>query len=606
MQTLIFAFISLIGGLAFFMFGMKFMSQSLEKMTGGLLEKLLRKVTANPLISIGLGIAITVAMQSSSATTVLLVGLVNSGIMHIEQTVAIIFGSNIGTTLTSWILSLSSISSENIFLQLLKPVNFSPIVAFIGMLMIMLSKKDKDKTIGNILLGFSLLMYGMIMMSDSLSPISQLDGFNEMIVKFINPFLAVMIGLVITAIIQSSAASIGILQALSMSSIIPYRVAFPIIMGQNIGTCATSLISCIGTNKNAKRVAILHLSIKVFGTIICLALFMLVDSIFTIELFDMKVNPFTIALIHTLFNIFITLVLSPFANLLINLTRKIIPGEDAVIVKDENIVESIKDKAKSIADRYVLHLDDRLFNQPSMALSECNNASRKMAILAKETIEESILLLNDYNYERIEKILINEEVLDKFEDKLGTYLVKLSAKEFNDLDTRKISKILHTLNDFERLGDHCVNLYYTLKTMNENKLKFSKNAQDELEVLSNAVKEIVSITVESYINNDSTLAKKVEPLEQVIDKLTAEIKDNHIGRLKTGFCSVQMGFVLSDCLTDFMRISDHCSNIAVAIIKLASNDEKYDTHKYLNYIKTNDEDFLNQFVEYDKTYVLGK
>lgn len=604
MQTIFFAFIALIGGLAFFMFGMKFMSQSLEKMTGGLLEKLLRKLTSNPIISLGLGIIITVAMQSSSATTVMLVGLVNSGIMELGQTISIIFGSNIGTTITSWILSLSSISSTNIFMQMLKPINFSPVVAFIGILLVMFAKKDKNQSIGNVLLGFSLLMYGMTIMSESISPLAQYPEFNQILVKYNNPILLVMVGLIVTAVIQSSAASIGILQALSMSMSIPFNCAIPIIMGQNIGTCATSLISCIGTNKNAKRVATLHISIKIIGTIICLSVYVLLDSIFKFSISSMSVNPFTIALVHTLFNIAITLLLAPFSKLLIKLVQYIIKDNKKQI-EEENKPKTIKEKAHEIAKGIVPEIDDRLFRQPSMALSECNNASRKMAQIAKQTLELASLSLIEYDEALCEKVMINEEIIDRFEDALGTYLVRLSSQALSENDTCKISRMLHTIGDFERLGDHAVSLIYTAKEMNMKKLSFSKQAKKELEVLRSAVQEVVSLTTSAYIHNDSELAKKVEPLEQVIDKLIVEIKDNHVNRLQLGHCSIQMGFVLSDTLTSYKRISDHCSNIAVAIIKLAS-DTKYDTHKYLNYIKQNDETFTKDFERYLEVYDLAK
>ncbi len=586
MENLIFSLFELIGGLALFLFGMRVMSQSLEKMTGSKLEHLLKKVTANPFISLLLGAVITIAMQSSSATTVMLVGLVNSGIMQFSQTISVIFGANIGTTLTSWILSLASIDSSNFFLQLLKPANFSPIVAFIGVLLLMFSKKDKRISIGNVLVGFAILMYGMTIMSSSVSPLSETEGFKNLLMRFENPILAVLLATAFTAVIQSSAASIGILQALSMSAVIPFRVAIPLIMGQNIGTCATSLISCIGTNVKAKRVAILHTSLKVIGTVVCLSLYTLLDGIFAFAFSSVAVNPFTIALIHTLFNLAITVILMPFSKLLIRITEWL-----------------VRDKAETARDNDVPEIDDLLFRQPSVVLSECDNGTSRMASIAHSMMLRSLdnmAVCSDENHEYITRC---EDKLDKFEDRLGTYLVRLSAQALSEPDSRKISKMLHTIGDFERLGDHAVNLLKVAQEIHDKSITFSAEATHELAVLTQAVRDILDMTMLSFRTNDVALASRVEPLEQVIDRLIAQIKDNHIKRLTTGNCTIETGFVLSDYLTNFERISDHCSNIAVAVIELEQHST-FDTHNYLNNIKYNDEDFSRVYRDFEVQYQL--
>ena len=587
MDNVLFTVFEIAGGLAFFLFGMKVMSANLERMAGGKLEHMLKKVTANPFVSLVLGAVITIAMQSSSATTVMLVGLVNSGIMQFAQTVSVIFGANIGTTLTSWILSLSSINSENFFIQMLKPSNFSPIVAFVGIMMIMFSKKDKRVSIGYVLAGFAILMYGMTIMSDAVRPLSDNEAFRNILVRFENPILAVLLGLVFTAVIQSSAASIGILQALSMSALpITFRIAIPIIMGQNIGTCATSLISCIGSNVKAKRVAALHVSIKIIGTVICLSLYLVLDSIFAFSFSSAKVNPFSIAMIHTLFNLAITVILMPFSKLLVKFTEKL-----------------VRDKAEEEVDRDIPQIDDLLFRQPSVVLSECDNGVNRMAQISYDIMIAAIENMHDFTKEHAEHIEMLEQKLDNFEDRLGTYLVRLSSEALSESDSRKISKMLHTIGDFERLGDHALNLMKVSKEIDDKKLTFSEDAQHEIAVLTDAIRDILSMTILAYRTNDPTLASRVEPLEQVIDHLIAQIKNNHITRLTSGNCTIETGFVLADYLTNYERVSDHCSNIAVAVIELA-NASVFDTHEYLNAIKYGNEEFNKQYDAYSERYAI--
>lgn len=575
--------LKLIAGLSFFLFGMNVMSSSLEKTAGGKLEHILKKMTANPIISVLMGALITIAVQSSSATTVMLVGLVNSGIMSFSSTINVIFGANIGTTLTAWILSLSGISSDVFFIQMLKPENFTPIIAIIGVIMIMMSKNERKKTVGTIFIGFTVLIYGMQFMSGSVSGLADSPAFSQLLVKFNNPLLGVLIGMAVTAVIQSSAASIGILQALSLTGGITYSMAIPIVLGQNIGTCATSIISCIGTNSKAKRVAVLHTSVKIIGTLVLLPLFLILSKIFDFAFVDTAVTPANIALIHTVFNILTVLVLMPFSKLLIRLTEKLVP-----------------EKADDNHETRVFNLDDLLLRSPSVAIMECDNYTTKMSLLAKETIEQALKQIFDYSEERAALIEKNEGYLDSYEDELGSYLVKLAAEALSKEDSSRISRMLHTIGDFERLGDHALNLNDVAKEIFDKKIEFSAEAKKELDVLLEAVTEITVLTAVAYEKNDVDLSARVEPLEQVIDKLIALIKSNHIERLKDGNCTIEMGFVLSDLLTNCERISDHCSNIAVAVIELLHNS--FDTHQYLNGVKYGNSEFNSIYDEYAERY----
>lgn len=570
----IFSVFTLFGGLAFFLYGMNIMSNGLEKMTGGKLERTLKKMTKSPLRSLLLGAGITIAIQSSSAMTVMLVGFVNSGIMELGQTIGIIMGSNIGTTLTAWILSLAGVQSDNLIIQLLNPEAFSPIVALIGIILMMVSKSTKKKDIGNIMLGFSILMFGMNLMSDAVSPLADMPEFSKILVAFTNPLLGVAAGAIFTGIIQSSAASVGILQALSLTGSITYGMAMPIIMGQNIGTCVTAVLSSIGVNKNAKRVAGVHIYFNLIGTIVCLSVFYLVNAFVQFSFTNDAITPVGIAAVHSIFNIVTTVILLPFTKQLEKLAKFTIKD------KDEN-------------EKYTF-LDERLLATPSVAIAECKESTIKMALLAKDTLIKSIDILTNYDPKVVEEIIEQEQAIDSYEDNLGTYLVKLSSRELSDEDSKAISKILHMIGDFERIGDHALNLSRVATELHEKEIVFSNGAKKEAEIITAALKEIIELTVEVVKNNDVELAKKIEPLEEVIDHLKSEIKKSHIRRLKEGRCTIEQGFIFSDLLTNYERISDHCSNVAVCTIQVS--ESSFDTHEYLQGIKS------EAFGEFSKNY----
>lgn len=585
-MDIIFSLFTLCGGLAFFLYGMNVMSSGLERMAGGKLEQMLKKMTSNPLKSLVLGAGITIAIQSSSAMTVMLVGLVNSGIMQLGQTIGVIMGSNVGTTLTAWILSLAGIESDgNFFLSLLKPENFSPVLALIGIVLIMASKKPKRKDVGGILVGFAVLMYGMELMKDAMEPITQLDGFDQILMKLNNPLLGVLVGAIFTGIIQSSAASVGILQTLSMSGGVTYGMALPIIMGQNIGTCVTALLSSIGVNKNARKVSVVHISFNLIGTVVCLVAFYGLNAIFNFAFVESAINPFGIAICHTIFNIVTTAMLLPFTKQLEKLAN--------IVIKDDDQKEEYT------------FLDQRLLSTPAVAISQCYQRTIQMAEISQSTILSVIGLFGKYDKKIVEEIMKNEDSLDSYEDKLGTVLVQLASKELSVGDSKQVSKLLHTIGDFERLGDHGVNMLRVVQELHDKKLTFSKEAQAELQVLTGAITEILSLTVEAFEKNDISIAVQVEPLEQVIDTLITEIKAKHIARLKKGHCTIELGFILSDLLNDYSRISDHCSNIAVALIEVEEN--QFDTHEYLNAVKKADnEEFRAAFAAYKEKYILPK
>ena len=582
----IFAFLRLILGLAFFLFGMNVMSSNLEKMAGGRLEQLLKTMTASPWVSMLLGSAITIAVQSSSAVTVMLVGLVNSGIMKFGQTLYVIFGANIGTTLTAWILSLSGIQSGNVWLKMLKPENFSPILAIIGVVMMMVCNNDKKKSIGTVLVGFTILMYGMVVMSDAVSPLAEMPEFSAVLAGLRNPLLGVVVATVFTAVIQSSAASVGILQALALTGSLTYEMVIPMVMGLNIGTCATSLISSIGTSYKAKRVAVIHFSIKVIGTLICLPLYLLATSVFQLEFVHHTVTPWNIAMVHTVYNLAITALLMPFTNQLVKLGKWLVRAKEETAPKDSM--------------QYAPDL--LLLRSPSVALQECDHYTFRMAATARESLEKAMALVGAYNETDAEVVLQQEDTLDLYEDRLDTYLVYLSAQALSQQDSRRVGKMQHAIGDFERLGDHAVNLVKAGKELEIKSLFFSEEARRELGVLSEAVREILQLTTDCYITTDHEMAHRVEPLEQVIDDLTKTIKLHHIARLQAGRCSIELGFILTDLLTDYERISDHCSNIAVAVIEL--QHDALDSHRYLNEMKRDSDAFRMLFEEFSEKYKL--
>ncbi len=589
----IFSVFTLLGGLAFFLYGMTVMSNGLEKMAGGRLERTLKKMTSNQVKSMGLGAGITIAMQSSSALTVMLVGLVNSGIMALEQTVGIIFGSNIGTTLTAWILSLAGIEGGNIFMDMLKPKNFSPLIALLGIVLIMMCKSSKKKDIGAVMVGFAVLMFGMELMGDAVKPLANeenIESFKAFIAIFENPLVGVAVGAIFTGIIQSSAASVGVLQTLAIETgAISYNMVLPIVMGQNIGTCVTALISSIGVTKSAKRVAMIHILFNVIGTIIVLLIYYPVYYFVRPAIFNQIADAQGIALCHTVFNIFTTLLLLPFSKMLVYFAKKFIP-------------DAKEEEKKAF-------IDERLFNTPSFALSECDALTVKMATLARDTFLKSTSLIRSVNDgkafdEKLADCIIEDEkMLDKYEDKLGSFLVKLSSKELSDADSKEISKLLHTIGDFERIGDHAVNMLGVAREISDKGISFSKSARAELKVLETALEDIVTLTVDAFGENDLDKAKNVEPLEQVVDRLASHIKSNHVDRLQRGDCTIELGFVLSDLLNNFERVSDHCSNVAVAMIEVAQSS--FATHKYLRTVKDgSNADFSERFDEFAIKYRL--
>ena len=559
----IFSVFTLCGGLAFFLYGMTTMSKSLEKMAGGKLERLLKRMTSNPFKSLLLGAGITIAIQSSSAMTVMLVGLVNSGVMELGQTIGIIMGSNIGTTLTAWILAMTGIESENILLNMLKPKNFAPLFALIGIILIMGSKRQKRRDVGRIMVGFSILMYGMELMSQAVSPLADMPEFSQMMTAFNNPLLGVLVGAVFTGIIQSSAASVGILQALALTGSITYGMAIPIIMGQNIGTCVTAIISSIGVNRNAKRVAAVHISFNVIGTVLCLILFFGGDMLFQFAFMDATIGAGGIAVCHTIFNVFTTLILLPFSRQLEKLARRMVRSETA-------------------AEQFAF-LDPRLLRTPGVAVSECVAMTNRMGELAHHNLLLSLEQIYSYLDSRETEIVENEDKLDIYEDRLGDYLVQISQRGVSMADIHTVSRLLHAIGDFERIGDHSLNLQESAREIHEKDIHFSDAANEELRILIAALKDIMERAFHCSSSSDVAAALTVEPLEETIDHLIEEIRSRHIRRLQRGECTVQLGFVLNDLLTNLERVSDHCSNIALSVLE--EHDEKMDRHAYLNTLK---------------------
>ncbi|MCI8400453.1 MAG: Na/Pi cotransporter family protein [Oscillibacter sp.] len=559
----VFSLFTLCGGLAFFLYGMNTMSKSLEKMAGGKLERLLKRMTSNPIKGLLLGAGITIAIQSSSAVTVMMVGLVNSGVMELGQTIGVIMGSNIGTTLTAWILSLTGLESENFFLNLLKPENFSPLFALIGIMLIMGSKKQRRRDVGRILIGFAILMYGMELMKDSVSPLADMPEFAQILTAFTNPLLGVLVGAVFTGVIQSSAASVGILQALALTGSITYGMAIPIIMGQNIGTCVTALISSIGVSQGAKRVSVIHIFFNVIGTTVGLLLFYGGSIVFHFAFLAAPVDAVGIALCHTIFNVGTTALLLPFSRQLERLARGTVRE---------------KENPKEIA-----FLDPLLMRTPGAAVSECVSLTNRMGILAQTNLLQSLEQLTSYDPGREEKIQEGEDKLDLFEDRLSSYLVQISQHGLSMDDIHTVSRLLHAIGDFERIGDHALNIQESARELQEKGLQFSDAARKELEVLIAALRDTLSVTISSFKADDPVLAQAVEPLEETIDQLSTEIRARHIRRLQNGECTIQLGFVLSDLLTNLERVSDHCSNIAVSVIEERSQGAE--RHAYLHDMK---------------------
>ncbi len=576
--------IMLIGGLAFFLYGMNVMSSGLEKMAGGKLESALSKMTDNLFKSMGLGAIITVAIQSSSALTVMLVGLVNSGIMHFGKTIGVIMGSNIGTTLTTWITALAGIDDDEIWMQLLKPANFSLVFAFVGIVMIMMSKKQKRKDTGAILVGFAVLMAGMGLMGDAMKPLSEMPEFQEILVAFNNPILGVLVGAAFTGIIQSSAASVAILQSFAMAGGLTYGMAIPIIMGQNIGTCVTALISSIGVSKNAKKVAVVHISFNIIGTVVCLCLFYISNAIFDFAFVDTDINTWGIAGVHTVFNIVTSLMLCPFCKQLEKLANSL-----------------IKDDKKSNTEDSLGVLDDRLLAMPAFAISKCTAITAEMAQLANDNINRAISLMKNYDKKVVDKITETEELIDSYEDKLGQYLIKLSNVNLTEDENWQVTKLLHTIGDFERIGDHAINLLDTAQELHDKNISFSDETTKEIDVITQALSDILYLTTEAFSEGDIKRAKLVEPLEEVIDELVLQARAKHTKRIQQGNSPMVLGFILTDLLTNYERVSDHCSNVAVVLIEIDS--KQLGTHQYLDRLKSaNNVEFADAYNEYLNRY----
>lgn len=577
----IFGLFSLFGGLAMFLYGMNVMGSGLEKLGGGKFEQILEKLTSNPIKGVVLGAAVTAVIQSSSATTVMVVGFVNSGIMKLGQAIGIIMGANIGTTVTSWILSLSGIQGDSFWIQLCKPANFTPVLALIGIVFTMAAKSDSKKNIGNILLGFAVLMFGMETMSAAVEPLKDVEAFTNILTMFQNPILGVLAGAVLTAVIQSSSASVGILQALSSTGKITFGAAIPIIMGQNIGTCVTALISCIGASKNAKRAAMVHLYFNIIGTVLFLVLFYAANAIFNFAFVSDSVTPFNIAIVHTIFNVVATAVLLPFNKLLEKLARM-------------TIKEGAEESTFGL-------LDERFLQTPSFAVEQCMTLATNMAYMVKESFTMAQECVAKYSESIDRKIIETENLADEYEDALGAYLVKLSAKSLNESDSQKVSILLHAISDFEKMTDYTADLVFTAREKRDKDVHFSDKARQEITIMVNAVGEIIDLTISAFSKDDVKLANKVEPLEDVIDRLRNDLKNRHIKRMQEGRCSVNQGFVFTDYITALEKISDHCANVAAAIIEL--NDENYDVHNVMSNRRNNPE-YKELCVEFGKKYIL--
>ena len=578
----IFDVLTMLGGLAFFLYGMEVMGEGLEKQAGGSLTKLMGKMTANPLKGVLLGAVVTAVIQSSSATTVMVVGFVNSGIMKLSQALSVIMGAIIGTTITAWFLSLVGIESDNFFINMLKPSSFSPVIALLGICLLMFAKSTRKKDIGSIFLGFALLMFGMLTMSNAVAPLADMPEFSDLLLLFSNPILGLLMGALMTGILQSSAASIGILQALTISGMVTYNTAVPIILGQNIGTCVTAMLSSIGTNKNARRAALGHLYFNIIGAIIFLVAFYGLNMVVQFSFFEAPIDAWHIAALHSLFNVTCTLILLPFTKQLERLV--------CLTIKDEPAA------AAGVAEPEIL--DQRLLLTPGLALEQADKRTLQMGQMGAESLALSFELLDKYEGSKVQRIEDNEDRIDSFEDKLGTYLMQLSGRSLSQNDSRKISKVLHTISDFERIGDHTCNLLNSATELHEKRINFSDEARRELAVLQGAVTETLQLTLRAFETEDLRNAVQVEPLEEVVDFLCAELKNRHIARMQRGLCSLEKGFVYLDVLTNLERISDHCSNVAVCLIEM--QHDSFDTHEYLSNLKASGE------LEYTKLYNMFK
>lgn len=579
----IFDALSLIGGLCLFLFGMNIMGDALERRAGSTLRTLLSRLTTNKMTGFLTGLGVTSVIQSSSATTVMVVGFVNSGLMDLKQAINVIMGANVGTTVTAWLLSLSGIESENFFVQLLKPTSFTPVLALVGIILYMFCNGSKKKDTGAILLGFATLMFGMDTMSSAVSGLSEVEEFRNLFLMFQNPVLGVLAGALLTAIIQSSSASVGILQALAITGQVSYGAAIPIIMGQNIGTCITAMLSSIGTNKNAKRAAVVHLSFNVIGTMVWLSVFCVVKYIFSPALLDQSASLVGIAVAHSAFNILCTALLLPMSGVLEAVAKKIIPDAKT----------SEKD----------VELDERLLDTPPLALESCRRVTAEMGELSVSAMKESIKILTLYTDKLAEDIREKEEKTDRYEDMLGTYLVKLSSNRISDADSAEVTELLKMIGDFERISDHAVNVLESAEELRQKGLSFSEAAMDELRSLTGAVGEILDLSMDAFVRSDLEAAAKVEPLEQVVDDLKESMRTRHMIRLQRGECSIDAGFVWSDLLTDLERVADHCSNIAGCVLDAARNN--VGLHEALREFRVDNQEFMDQYDRFAGRYALS-
>ena len=578
----IFSVLTMVWGLSLFLFGMSVMGEALERRAGSSLRSLLGKMTGSKLAGLLTGMGITAIIQSSSATTVMVVGFVNSGIMSLRQAINVIMGANVGTTVTAWILSLSGIDSGNIFVRLLKPSSFTPVLALVGIIYYMFIKDSKKKDTGMVLLGFATLMFGMDTMSGAVSGLKDVPAFTSLFVLFQEPVLGVLAGAVLTAIIQSSSASVGILQALAITGQISYGAAIPIIMGQNVGTCVTALLSSVGTTKNARRAAAVHLSFNVIGTMICLVLFYAVRALFSPVLLSQPADMLGIAVSHSVFNVLCTGMLLPMSGLLEKLVTRLIPEDEK---KEEFVM-----------------LDQRLMATPPLALERCHNVAYDMAVCAFDAIRNALEALNGYNKELAETVRKGEGAADRYEDALGTYLVELSTKRISGSDSVEAAKLLKLIGDFERVSDHAVNIVESAEELAEKEISFSEDARAELSVLVAAIREIMDLAQNAFLHNDIEKALQVEPLEQVVDELKDQMRNGHILRMQQGKCSIAAGFVWSDLLTNLERVSDHCSNIAGSVIEAGSADMNY--HELLSKKRSDSPEFARGYAMYSRKYAL--
>ena len=582
----IYSVLTLIGGLAFFLYGISIMSSGLENIAGGKLEKLLKKMTSSPLKGLLLGAGITAVIQSSSATTVMLIGLVNSGLMELSQTISVIIGTNIGTTITAWILSLSGIDAgASTILKLLKPESFTPLLAFIGVCMIMAAKSNKNKSIGSVMIGFAILMFGMGLMSGAMAPLGQNENFRSAMIAFTNPFLGFIVGMILTILIQSSSASVGVLQALSMVGGVSWGVAIPIVLGQNLGTCISAVLASIGVSTNARRVAAVHVIFNSMGALILLPIFYLANAIFKFAFVETDINPAGIAIIHSTYNILTAIILFNFIKLIEKLAIKFVPAS-----KKEQEQQTF--------------LDERLLNTPSIAISECFNKTIQMAEIVQHNFILSSKLLKNFHSNKVEEVKENELTIDSYEDSLNAYLVKLSGRQLTEEDNNKVSQIMLTIGDFERIGDHATHIVKFAKKLNEAEAKFSEEAVEEIKTIVTAVIEIYEMTLECYKTDNLALAHKIEPLEAVIKKAVKRAKNNHIQRLKLNQCSVDRSFIFSDLLNNLRRIAAHCGNVATGVIQL--HDSTINKHEYNHRNKDEDMEFKNRYQDYKSMYRVPK